>query len=93
MKKSLTDAGCVCIGQVLHKFRNEKPTLWVVRNFKKYEAMKKSEICNDHWRPIDVRATNSEIAMEQSSERFQQRTEIQIKEYEEKMGFKNETNI
>tara|TARA_R110000765_G_scaffold425347_1_gene538133 strand:+ start:140 stop:2782 length:2643 start_codon:yes stop_codon:yes gene_type:complete len=93
LKKSLTDAGCVCIGQVLHKFRNEKPTLWVVRNFKKYEAMKKSEICNDHWRPIDVRATNSEIAMEQSSERFQQRTEIQIKEYEEKMGFKNETNI
>jgi len=84
LKKSMTEAEFKCLGQVKHKIRNEKPTLWIVRNFKKYEHLKPTEICNQHWIALDPRATNSEIVSEKLTAEFQNKLDNQVDEYEEK---------
>ena len=53
LNKCLKEAGCVFIGQVHHKLRNEKPTLFLFRNAEEMLAKhKKSELCNHVWKPL-----------------------------------------
>lgn len=63
LKDSLIQVGAKFIGQVRHKIRQEKPTLFIIRNHKKYQEIKNIEICNEHWRPLLI---------EKQSERTQQ---------------------
>jgi hypothetical protein len=71
LKRSLEACGCVFIGQVLHKLRGEKPTLCLFRNQEEMLAKHKpSELCNDHWKPLNIHNTKQEATEERSDENF-----------------------
>ena len=53
MKKCFEALEFLEIGQVLHKDRNEKPSLWIVRNQNKLrEQYKNTDLCNNIWKPL-----------------------------------------
>ena len=73
MKKCFEALGFLEIGQVLHKDRNEKPSLWIVRNQKKLrEQYKNTDLCNDIWKPLQHRS-NADLKEQRQMDNFQQR--------------------
>ena len=67
LNKCLKECGCVFIGQVHHKLRNEKPTLFLFRNTEEMlEKYKKSELCNHVWKPLGGQ-TREEIVSDRSA--------------------------
>ncbi|WP_286827686.1 primase-helicase family protein [Maribacter sp. UBA4516] len=70
LKRSLEACGCVFIGQVLHKLRNEKPTLCLYRKQKEMlEKHKKSELCNHIWKPLRSESREA-VVSERQNENF-----------------------
>jgi hypothetical protein len=70
LKRSLEACGCEFIGQVLHKLRNEKPTLFLYRNQKEMlEKHKKSELCNHIWKPLRSESREA-VVSERQNENF-----------------------
>ena len=54
------------LGQVKHKLRDEKPSLWIIRNIKSLlETYKASELCNHKWIPLQM--INNDEAKEQTA--------------------------
>ena len=54
------------LGQVLHKHRNEKPSLWIVRKIKYLKEQKATDLCNKVWQPLNLMQTNSDIKEERA---------------------------
>jgi hypothetical protein len=70
LNKCLKECGCVFIGQVHHKLRNEKPTLFLYRNQKEMlEKHKKSELCNHIWKPLRSESREA-VVSERQNENF-----------------------
>jgi hypothetical protein len=70
LKRSLEACGGVFIGQVLHKLRGEKPTLFLFRNQEEMLAKHKpSELCNDHWKPLQ-NTSRDEVVADRSAMNF-----------------------
>ena len=69
----------------LHKQRDEKVTLVILRNHKTYESMKATEICNDHWKPLQAHMTNEEAVHEHITNKLQKPTDETIKAFEESL--------
>jgi hypothetical protein len=78
------------IGQVLHKARNEKPTLWLIRNIEELEKKSNTEICNDIWCPISKYTNNQEVKEDREFDYNRQKSldPENIKRFEEQMGVK-----
>ena len=71
LKRSLEDCGCVFVGQVLHKLRGEKPTLFLFRNQEDMLAKHKpSALCNQYWKPLIIQDTKQGVTEERSNENF-----------------------
>ena len=71
LKRSLEACGCVFIGQVLHKLRGEKPTLFLFRNQEDMTAKHgPSALCNQYWKPLIIQNTKQEVTEERSNENF-----------------------
>jgi len=70
LKRSLADAGCVFIGQVKHKLRNEKPTLFLYSNQEELlEKHQPTELCNHIWKPL-VSESRDAVVAERSAQNF-----------------------
>ena len=70
LKRSLAECGCVFIGQVLHKLRGEKPTLFLFRNQEDMLAKHKpSELCNHIWKPLRGES-REEVVSDRQNENF-----------------------
>ena len=85
LKKCLLEAGGTFMKPTLHKQRDEKVTLVIVRNHKTYESMKAIEICNDHWKPLQAHMTNEEAVHEHITNKLQKPTDETIKAFEESL--------
>ena len=59
------------LGQVHHKNRDEKPSLWISRDIENLKHKKKSEVCNHVWKPLNLHESNSEIKEERATQNFQ----------------------
>jgi len=70
LRRSLEDAGCVFIGQVKHKLRNEKPTLFLYNNQEELlEKHSPTELCNHIWTPLQS-SSREEVVSERSAMNF-----------------------
>jgi len=70
LRRSLEDAGCVFVGQVKHKLRNEKPTLFLYNNQEELlEKHTPTELCNHIWTPLQS-STREEVVSERSAMNF-----------------------
>ena len=83
LKMCLKQAGGVYCKPTMHKQRNEKVTLVIVRNHKTYESMKAIEICNKHWKPLQPHMTNEEAVHEHITKKLNAPTDETIRAFEE----------
>ena len=61
------------LGQVKHKLRDEKPSLWIVRNIKSLlETYKASELCNTVWIPLAM-LSNENVKEETATKNLYQK--------------------
>ena len=60
LKQCLKQAGGVYIKPTMHKQRNEKITIVILRNHKRFESMKAIEIVNNEWKPLAPHMTSDE---------------------------------
>ena len=93
LAKSLKDLGCIKIGQVLHKRRGDKPTLWIFRNHKNLSSMQNTDVCNEIWKPIIKYGSAEEVREERQTDKFIDNQEEGAKLYSEELKNKNETTI
>ena len=94
LKQSLLNIGAVFLGQVRHKFRDEKPMLCIVRNHKEYEGITNTVICNEHWKPLMIEKqseTVQNIVNENNAEQVRKNSSdpIVAERFEKQMGFKS----
>ena len=59
IKRCFEKMGFHELGQVKHKLRDEKPSLWIVRNIKQLKEKKNTDLCNEYWRPISFQSNES----------------------------------
>ena len=85
LKKCLLEAGGIYLKPSMHKQRNEKVTLVIIRNHKTYESMKPTEIANKHWQPLAPHLTNDEAVHEHISNKLNNPTEETIKAFEDSL--------
>ena len=93
LKQSLLNIGAVFLGQVRHKFRDEKPMLCIVRNHKQYEGITNTVLCNEHWKPLMIEKqseTVQNIVNENNAEQIRKNSSdpIVVERFEKQMGFK-----
>ena len=93
LKKSLQEIGATELGQVLHKARNEKPTLWIIRNHKIYESMSPTKICNEVWSPLVLEESPEKKIEERVTKHFMDNQVAFGKKYEENILKKNKPNF
>ena len=60
LKQCLKQAGGVYIKPTMHKQRNEKITIVILRNHKRFESMKAIDIVNNEWKPLAPHMTSDE---------------------------------
>jgi len=89
LKKSLQEIGGKFLGQVLHKARNEKPTLCIIRNHVLYEKMSPTKICNEIWNPLILKDSPEDKIEEKVTKHFMDNQVAYGQKYEEAMLKKN----
>jgi len=82
LASSLNACGCKKIGQVLHKRRGDKPTLWIYKNHNALSEMKNIDICNNIWKPIFVGDNAETVREEKKAKEFNNRSTTEFKEEE-----------
>jgi hypothetical protein len=57
IKRCFEALGFYELGQVKHKARDTKPSLWIYRNVENLKTIPAADLCNNHWRPLIMEAS------------------------------------